>query len=113
MTLFIMCFLLFLTGIYGVLTRRNLIKVVISLTIMEFSLFLMLAMTGYITGGEAPILAGITVPAAPVVDPLPQAMVLTAIVIALATNAMLLTIAIRIYKKYGTFDIRRINELKG
>jgi multicomponent Na+:H+ antiporter subunit C len=44
---------------------------------------------------------------------LPQAMVLTAIVIALATNAMLLTIAIRLYKKYGTFDIRRINELKG
>jgi hypothetical protein len=56
-----MCFLLFLTGIYGVLTRRNLIKVVISLTIMEFSLFLMLAMTGYISGGEAPIVSGFTV----------------------------------------------------
>ena len=113
MSLYIMCFLLFLVGIYGVLTRRNLIKVVISLTIMEFSIFLMLALIGYISGGEAPVIGGKVVEGTPVVDPLPQAMVLTAIVIALATNAMLLTIAIRLYKKYGTFDIRRINELKG
>jgi multisubunit Na+/H+ antiporter MnhC subunit len=40
-------------------------------------------------------------------------MVLTAIVIGLATSAMLLAIAIRIYKKYGTFDIRKINNLRG
>lgn len=113
MTVFILCFLMFLVGIHGVLTRRNLIKVVISLTVMEFSIFLMLALIGYISGGEAPILGRDMVIGRPVVDPLPQAMVLTAIVIALATNAMLLTIAIRLYKKYGTFDIRRINELKG
>ena len=113
MSLYIMCFLLFLVGIYGLLTRRNLIKVVISLTIMEFSIFLMLALVGYISGGEAPVLTGPATGVVNVVDPLPQAMVLTAIVIALATNAMLLTIAIRLYKKYGTFDIRKINELKG
>jgi len=113
MSLFIMCFLLFLVGVYGLLTRRNLIKVVISLTIMEFSIFLMLALIGYISGGEAPILSGPAADSFHVVDPLPQAMVLTAIVIGLATNAMLLSIAIRLYKKYGTFDIRRINELKG
>ena len=113
MTVFILCFLLFMVGIYGVLTRRNLIKVVISLTIMEFSIFLLLALIGYISEGVAPILGKDMVIGQPVVDPLPQAMVLTAIVIALATNAMLLTIAIRLYKKYGTFDIRRINELKG
>ncbi len=112
MTVFILSFLMLLVGVHGVLTRRNLIKVVISLTIIEFSIFLMLALIGFISGGEAPILdAGIS--AGRMVDPLPQAMVLTAIVIALATNAMLLTIAIRLYKKYGTFDIRRINELKG
>ena len=109
MTLFIMCFLMFLVGIYGVLTRRNLIKVVISLTVMEFSIFLMLALIGYISGGEAPIVSTTVIGSPPVVDPLPQAMVLTAIVIALATNAMLLTIAIRLYKKYGTFDFQRRN----
>ena len=112
MTVYIMCFILFLVGLYGVLTRRNLIKIVIGLTIMEFSCFLFLSLMGYIDNGLAPILKdGVADPV--YVDPLPQAMVLTAIVIGLATNAMLLAIAIRIYKKYGTFDIRKVNELKG
>ncbi|MFW6103498.1 MAG: sodium:proton antiporter [Bacteroidota bacterium] len=112
MTVFIMCFILFLVGLYGVLTRRNLIKIVISVTIMEFSVFLFLVLIGYIENGLAPILTEeLNNPV--FVDPLPQAMVLTAIVIGLATSAMLLAIAIRLYKKYGTFDIRRINNLKG
>ena len=46
-------------------------------------------------------------------DPLPQALVLTAIVIGLATTAMLMAVIIRIYRKYGTFDIREIKELRG
>lgn len=112
MTVYIMCFVLFLVGLYGVLTRRNLIKIVIGMTIMEFSCFLFLSLVGYIDNGIAPIIKpGVADPL--YVDPLPQAMVLTAIVIGLATNAMLLAIAIRIYKKYGTFDIRKVNELKG
>jgi len=112
MTVFIMCFILFLVGLYGVLTQRNLIKIVIGFTIIEFSCFLFLSMIGYVDNGLAPILkAGTENPV--YVDPLPQAMVLTAIVIGLATTAMLLAIVIRIYKKYGTFDIRKVNELKG
>ena len=47
------------------------------------------------------------------VDPLPQAMVLTAIVIGLATTAMLMAIAIRLYRKYKTFDIRELKNLRG
>jgi multicomponent Na+:H+ antiporter subunit C len=47
------------------------------------------------------------------VDPLPQALVLTAIVIGLATTALVVGIAIRIYEKYKTFDITKIKELKG
>jgi multisubunit Na+/H+ antiporter MnhC subunit len=113
MTVYTLCFLLFLVGLYGVLTSRNLIKIVISLTIMEFSVFLLLALMGYIQGGDAPILPLPSPDNQIIVDPLPQAMVLTAIVIALATNAMILTIAIRLYKKYGTFDIREIRDLKG
>jgi multisubunit Na+/H+ antiporter MnhC subunit len=49
----------------------------------------------------------------PFVDPLPQAMILTAIVIGVATTALLLAIAVRIFKKYKTFDIRKVNTLKG
>jgi len=112
MILYLLCFLLFLIGLYGVITRRNVIKIVIGLVFMEFSVFLLLVLVGYVEGAEAPILDE-TIISGPFVDPLPQAMVLTAIVIGLASNAMLLAIAIRLYKKYGTFDIRKINELKG
>lgn len=112
MTAYILTFILFLVGLYGVITRRNLIKIAISLSIMEFSIFLLLVLIGFIDGGSAPIVdpeeAGTLY-----VDPLPQAMVLTAIVIGLATTAMLMAIAIRLFRKYKTFDIREIKNLRG
>jgi multisubunit Na+/H+ antiporter MnhC subunit len=101
-----------MVGLYGVITMRNLVKIVISLSIMEFSIFLFLALIGYVEGGSAPIID----PANPdvvYVDPLPQAMVLTAIVIGLATTAMLMSVIIRIYRKYKTMDIREIKNLRG
>jgi multicomponent Na+:H+ antiporter subunit C len=112
MIAYFMCFALFLVGLYGVITRRNLIKIAISLSIMEFSTFLFFALIGYIDGGVAPIVN----PADPdkvYVDPLPQALVLTAIVIGLATTSMLMAVIIRLYRKYKTFDIREIKDLKG
>ncbi len=107
-----MCFILFLTGLYGVITRRNLIKIAISMSIMEVSTFLFFALIGYVDNGIAPIVD----PAAPdqiYVDPLPQALVLTAIVIGLATTSLLMAVIIRIYRKYKTFDIREIRNLRG
>ena len=112
MIAYIMCFILFLVGLYGVITRRNLVKIAVSLSIMEISIFLFFALVGYIDGGIAPIVD----PADPVkvyVDPLPQALVLTAIVIGLATTAMLMAVIIRLYRKYGTFDIKEIKNLRG
>lgn len=112
MITFFLCFALFMVGLYGVITMRNLVKIVISLSIMEFSIFLFLALIGYVEGGSAPIID----PANPdvvYVDPLPQAMVLTAIVIGLATTAMLMSVIIRIYRKYKTMDIREIKNLRG
>lgn len=112
MILFLLCFILFLTGLYGVITRRNLVKIVISLSVMEFSTFLFLALIGYTDGGAAPIVD----PAHPdpvYVDPLPQALVLTAIVIGLATTCMLMSVIIRLYRKYKTLDIREIKNLRG
>ncbi|MCP4310859.1 MAG: cation:proton antiporter subunit C [Bacteroidetes bacterium] len=111
MTVYILCFVLFLVGLYGVITRRNLIKIVISKSIMEFSIFLFLVLIGYIDTGLAPIVdpgSGDQV----YVDPLPQAMVLTAIVIGLAVTAMLMATSIRLYRKYKTFDIREIKNLR-
>jgi multisubunit Na+/H+ antiporter MnhC subunit len=112
MIVYLLCFILFLTGLYGVITRRNLVKIVISLSIMEFSLFLFLALIGYVRGGVVPIVDPAN-PDVKYVDPLPQAMVLTAIVIGLATTAMLMSVIIRIYRKYKTLDIREIKNLKG
>jgi multisubunit Na+/H+ antiporter MnhC subunit len=112
MSTYILCFALFLVGLYGVITRRNLIKIAISLSIMEFSIFLILVLIGYVEDGKAPIV-NLQAPAETYVDPLPQAMVLTAIVIGLATTAMLMAIAIRLYRKYKTFDIREIKNLRG
>jgi multicomponent Na+:H+ antiporter subunit C len=112
MILYVLCFVLFLVGLYGLITRRNVIKIVLSICIMEYSLNLLLILIGYLEGGDAPILVG-GVDNRSFVDPLPQAMVLTVIVIGLATTAMLLAIAIRVYKKHGTFDIREIKNLKG
>ena len=109
---YILCFVLFFVGLFGVLTRRNLIKIAVSLSIMEISTFLFFALIGYTEGGVAPIVD----PANPekvYVDPLPQALVLTAIVIGLATTAMMMAIIIRLYRKYGTFDIREIKNLRG
>jgi multicomponent Na+:H+ antiporter subunit C len=112
MIAYIMCFILFLVGLYGAITRRNLVKIAVSMSIMEISTFLFFALVGYINGGDAPIVD----PAGPVktyVDPLPQALVLTAIVIGLATTAMMMAIIIRLYRKYGTFDIIEIKNLRG
>ncbi|MEA3460640.1 MAG: cation:proton antiporter subunit C [Bacteroidota bacterium] len=112
MIVYILCFVLFLVGLYGIITRRNLIKIAISLTILEFSIFLFLVLIGYIDQGLAPIADPESIGQV-YVDPLPQAMVLTSIVICLSTTAMLLAIAIRLYRKYGTFDIREIKNLRG
>ncbi len=71
---------------------------------------------GYRTGGQPPILqAGQTSAelAAKAVDPLPQAMVLTSIVIGLGLTALMVAMGIRLYEKYGTFDMSKIRRLKG
>jgi len=112
MIVYILCFILFLVGLFGLLTNRNIIKIVIGLSFMEFSIYLFLILIGYIDNAQAPIVVKGT-DLHKVVDPLPQAMVLTAIVIGLATKAMLLSTAIKIYKKFRSFDIRKIRSLKG
>ena len=109
---YLMCFILFLVGLYGIITQRNLIKIAISMSIMEFSTFLFFALIGYVKDGVAPIVNP-DEPDKIYVDPLPQALVLTAIVIGLATTAMLMAVIIRLYRKYKTFDIREINKLRG
>ncbi|MFH1379655.1 MAG: sodium:proton antiporter [bacterium] len=112
MTPYILCMMLFSTGIYCIVRKRNIIKIIVGIIIVEYAVNLFFILAGYKMFGRAPLLsqnADIT----NMVDPLPQALVLTSIVIGLATTALLIGIAMRIYEKYGTFDITKIRELKG
>jgi len=112
MTLYFLCLILFCVGLFAVLRKRNIIKIIIGVAIMEYALSLFFVLIGYRAEGRAPILARDQV-VLNMVDPLPQAMVLTTIVIGLAVIMILVSLAIRIYEKYGTFDITKIRRLKG
>jgi multicomponent Na+:H+ antiporter subunit C len=109
---YILCLILFLIGLYAVLVKKNLIKIIIGLGIIDYSLNLFLVLVGYKKQSIFPILSKDT-QIQPMVDPLPQALVLTAIVIGLAVTMLMVAIAIRLYEKYGTFDITQIRKLKG
>jgi len=111
-----LCLMLFMVGLYGVLVKRNLIKIIISLIIMESAVNVFIVMVGYRKDGIAPIMNKAMEADAFVrstVDPLPQALVLTAIVIGLGVTAMTVAIAMRLYERYGTYDIKEIRKLKG
>ena len=113
MIVFVLAILLFLIGLYGILVKRNLIKMIIGLMIVEYAVNLFFALVGYRKGGIAPIISKELGEQTIFVDPLPQALVLTAIVIGLGTTALLVSFAVRIYEKYNTFDIRKIRKLRG
>jgi len=112
MALYILCTILFSLGLYCILRKRNIIKIIIGVIKAEYAVNLFFVLIGYRVEGRAPIHAP-DQKILNMVDPLPQAIVLTAIVIGLATTALLIAIAMRIYEKYGTFDITKIKELKG
>ena len=111
-----LCFLLIAIGLYGILVKRNTVKIIISLMIMEHGVHLLFILIGYRNDGGPPILE----PASTVskftlssVDPLPQALVLTSIVIGLGVLALLVALAVRLYERYGTFDTTKIRRLRG
>ncbi len=95
-------------GIYIVIAKRNLIKIIIGLDIMDTGVNLLLISVGYVKGGTAPIE---NVPG-PYVDPIPQALVLTAIVIGMSVMALALSIAIGIYRNTGTMELDELMEVK-
>ena len=106
---------LMLIGFWGALLRKNMIRMVLSIGIAETGLQLLMIGGGYLKGRTAPILDS-AVPVAQalqrVVDPVPQALVLTAIVIGVAVNALMLTFIIRLYEKKKTLTISDYRDLK-
>jgi len=112
MITYFLCLVLFCIGLYAILRQRNIIKIIIGIVICEYSVNLFLVLFGYKMGGRSPLHSpeqSIT----NMVDPLLQALAVTSIVIGLATTALFVAVAIRLYDKYGTFDITKIHELRG
>ena len=104
--------MLFCVGLYCLLRKRNIIKMIVGLAIIEYSLNLFLILIGYRDHGRAPIFSS-GQDINNMVDPLPQALVLTTIVIGLAVIVVAVSLSVRIYGKYKTFDITKIRRLKG
>ncbi len=92
---------LMMTGFYVVISQGNLVKKLIGLNIFQASVFILYISMGKISGGTAPIVAeGFTVYS----NPLPHVLILTAIVVGIATTSLGLALVIRINEAYGTIE---------
>lgn len=104
-TFLISAFSLILVGIFGMLTRKNIVRILLAVNILETGVNLLLVGLGYFPGGKAPIItSAISASNLPFVDPLPQALVLTSIVIGLGTTALALAITLRYYRSRRTLE---------
>jgi len=105
--------ILFGIGFVTLLLQKNLIKKIIGLNIMDTAIFLFLAARGYITGRSAPIIIDGITQIEYYINPLPSALVLTGIVVAVSITAFALALSLKLYKKYGTLDMDKIYLLAG
>jgi len=105
---FYLIILLLLLGVWGMVRKDNLIKKVIALNIFNSGIVIFFIYLGSLTGSTAPIMEG---KVRDVVDPLPQALMLTAIVIGICLTALGLVLILKIYHQYGTLSISRIEKL--
>jgi len=103
---------LIMIGLYMVLAKTNLIKIILGLTFLDTGTHVLLVAIGYVRGRTAPIFSQGVPETTPVVDPVPQALVLTAIVIGIGVIALALALAVRVYRHYGTLDVRQIKGLR-
>jgi multicomponent Na+:H+ antiporter subunit C len=103
---------LFLAGLYGIVTSRNLIHMVMCLGVLQSSTYVLFLAIGYHAGGHAPIVttaAAIT----GAVDPVVQALVLTDVVIEVTVFALLLALAVEAHQRFGTLDPGRLRAVRG
>ena len=103
---------LFVVGIYGVVTSRNIIHLILCLTVVQTSTYALLLAIGYRVGGTAPIFADVRV-GTPAVDAVVQALMLTDIVVEATVLALLLAIAVQAHKRTGTLDPDELGILRG
>jgi len=108
-------FILILIGLYGALSHRNILRMIVAFTVANTGVNLVLVSIGYMRGRTAPILndaVPVAEAAGRIIDPVPQALVLTAIVIGVGVTALMLAYAYRLYQTKRSLDISRHTELK-
>ena len=100
--------ILFGIGFTTLLLHKNLIKKIIGLNIMDTAVYLFLAAKGYIFGRQVPILADGVMDASAYTNPIPDGLVLTGIVVSVSVTALMLSLTIRLYRRYGSLDLDEI-----
>ncbi len=96
-------------GLYMIIASPNLVKQVIGLNLFQTAIFLFFISTGYLTGGQPPIIPGDATGS--FVSPLPHVIILTAIVVGVAMTAVALALIVRIYRDYGSLNETVIREV--
>lgn len=103
---------LFLIGLYGIITSRHLVHLIVCLSVVQSSTYVLLLSIGYRAGAGAPIFAD--APAGtPAVDPVVQALTLTDIVVGATVMALLLALATQIHKRRGNLDPQHLRPMRG
>jgi len=111
---YIASLILVILGLYTIAMKKNIIKIVLGTGILDYGINLFIVSVGYTPGGTAPIFNMDEIASgAHFVDPVPQALTLTSIVIGACVNAMALTLCIKLYKQYGTVNADEIRRLHG
>ena len=108
-------FILILIGLWGMLTHRNILRIIIGFSLIDTGIHIVIVSIGYVTNGTAPIIDSAlngSDAASRVVDPIPSALVVTAIVIGLSVTAVMLAYAIRLYESKKTLSIDAFAESK-
>jgi multicomponent Na+:H+ antiporter subunit C len=103
---------IFLIGLYGLVTSRHLVHMVICLTVVQSSTYVLLLAVGYRSHAKAPIFADIP-GKSQVVDPVVQALTLTDVVVEATVAALLLALAVQARKRFGTVDPDELGALRG
>jgi len=108
-------FLLILIGLWAMFVHKNIIRMIIGFSIIDTGIHMVMVSLGYITGGTAPIfddVVNVADASVKIVDPVPSALVLTAIVIGLGVTAIMLSYAVQIYKAKNSLSIDDCAEQK-
>ena len=100
--------ILFGIGFSNLLLQKNLIKKIIGFNIMDTAMYLFLALKVYIAGRKAPIVVDGIQSAEAYINPIPSGLVLTGIVVSVSVTALMLSLTIRLYRRYHTLDLDKI-----